>query len=146
MKAECYFGERVVNIDITATTDVHGGTADLVALYSETEVVEFSYAELPAITAGDSFSFLLRAQGPAVDVVVDLYGPAAPDGTYQVDEHYERLTMPTCPRSPTAPTATAAVEGCADEDSGGSISVTITNPPGGPEYDMDQGSRADRPD
>jgi hypothetical protein len=85
---------------------------------------------LPPLTAGESFTVLKAFANEQYRFMVEVRIGASVLPIVDVG-------LPLCSLSPTAPTVNVAVERCADGDSGGAITVTLTNPPGGREDDLE---------
>ena len=89
----------------------------------------------------------LRSTGESQQVLVDLPDPAAAVIWTEVRKTsypYDPVALapvtvpaPSCPPSPTAPTVTAEVARPASDDEGGAIAVTMTDPPGSREYNVE---------
>ena len=88
-------------------------------------------ADVPALADGESWTRLLQAP-PSGTVTLEVFFYGGPGGP--IDDRWVQIEMAACPLPPTAPTFTTTVEGCAGDDEGATIEVTVTNTPGGPEY------------
>ena len=125
-RADCYFGFPVVRIDATARQETFGGGVNL---YLDDSLQR--QADVPALADGESWTRLLPAP-PSGTVTIEVYFYGGPGGP--IDDRWVQIEMAACPLPPTAPTFTTTVEGCAGDDEGATIEVTVTNTPGGPEY------------
>jgi hypothetical protein len=137
----CYAGQEIINVEIDAVRL----TPHVVARLLYTEIVppedapEIGYAEFAAMQPGESLHFLWVVSEGAYRVGIEIGDEIGVPGQvvrFPPVPPVDVVVEPNCPASPTAPTSTAAVERCADDESGGAIAVTMTNPPGGPEYGL----------
>jgi hypothetical protein len=137
----CYAGQEVIEVEVTAV----GLTPLVEARLLYTEIVppedapEVRYDQFAGMQPGGSLHFVWAVAPGAYQVRIEIADDIS------VSDQIRRfvpvppldvVVEPNCPVSPTAPTLTADVERCADDESGGAITVTMTNPPGGPEYDL----------
>ncbi len=125
-RADCYFGFPVVRIDATALQETFGGGVNL---YRDDSLQR--QADVPALADGESWNRILPAPRSGT-VMLEVYFYGGPGGP--IDDRWVGIEMAACPPPPTAPTFTTTVEGCAGDDEGATIEVTVTNTPGGPEY------------
>ena len=137
----CYSGQEIIEVDVNAVGLTPFVEARL--LYTEfvapADAPEVRYDDFAGMQPGGSLHFVWAVAPGAYQVRIEIADDISVPGEvrrFVPVPPVDVVVESNCPASPTAPTLTAAVERCADDESGGAIAITVSNPPGGPEYDL----------